>query len=195
MKTKEDEPMEMGKEIRRLRQDRGLTQEALAAALNVTAQTVSKWECGNSIPDVQLLPEIAVYFGVSIDQLFAMTPQQQMERIENRIYARGLFDEAEERQLEQQLGAFAEDPALGGAAACQALQQPGRAVSAAGGGARQGGRGGDEGRLRRRQRAHQRLGQLYLRLERAEPSRPHRLAQRLLREEPEESVPAHVAPG
>ena len=102
--------MEMGKEIRRLRNDRGLTQEALAAALNVTAQTVSKWECGNSVPDVQLLPEIAVFFGVSIDQLFAMTPEQQMERIENRIYARGLFDEAEERQIEQQLRAFGEDP-------------------------------------------------------------------------------------
>ena len=108
--------MEMGKEIRRLRNDRGLTQEALAAALNVTAQTVSKWECGNSIPDVQLLPEIAVYFGVSIDQLFAMSPEQQMERIENRIYARGLFDEAEERQLEQQLRAFAENPAYEGQA-------------------------------------------------------------------------------
>ena len=40
--------MEMGKEIRRLRVDRGLTQEALAEALNVTAQTVSKWECGDS---------------------------------------------------------------------------------------------------------------------------------------------------
>ena len=108
--------MEMGKEIRRLRQDRGLTQEALAAALNVTAQTVSKWECGNSIPDVQLLPEIAVYFGVSIDQLFAMSPEQQMERIENHIYDRGMFTEAEERQLEQQLGVFAEDPALEGRA-------------------------------------------------------------------------------
>lgn len=108
--------MEMGKEIRRLRNARGLTQEALAAALNVTAQTVSKWECGNSIPDVQLLPEIAVYFGVSIDQLFAMSPEQQMERIENHIYDRGMFTEAEERQLEQQLGVFAEDPALEGQA-------------------------------------------------------------------------------
>lgn len=108
--------MEMGKEIRRLRNDRGLTQEALAATLNVSAQTVSKWECGNSVPDVQLLPEIAVYFGVSIDQLFAMSPEQQMERIENRIYARGLFDEAEERQLEAQLRAFGEDPKLKGQA-------------------------------------------------------------------------------
>ena len=108
--------MEMGKEIRRLRNDRGITQEALAAALNVTAQTVSKWECGTSMPDVQLLPEIAVYFGVTIDQLFAMAPEQQMERIENRIYAKGLFDEAEERQIEQQLHALAEKPAHAGQA-------------------------------------------------------------------------------
>ncbi|MBQ9393030.1 MAG: helix-turn-helix domain-containing protein [Oscillospiraceae bacterium] len=108
--------MEMGKEIRRLRNDRGLTQEALAAALNVSAQTVSKWECGNSIPDVQLLPEIAVYFGVTIDRLFAMSPEQQLERIENHIYSRGMLDEAEERQLEQQLRAIGEDPAHAGKA-------------------------------------------------------------------------------
>ena len=108
--------MEMGKEIRRLRNARGLTQEALAAALNVTAQTVSKWECGNSVPDVQLLPEIAVFFGVTIDRLFAMTPDQQLERIENRIYDRGLFDEAEQRQLEGQLRAIAEDASYAGKA-------------------------------------------------------------------------------
>ncbi|MBR0425065.1 MAG: helix-turn-helix domain-containing protein [Clostridia bacterium] len=102
--------MEMGKEIRRLRNNRGLTQEALADALNVSAQTVSKWECGTSVPDVQLLPEIAVYFGVTIDQLFAMTPDQELERIENRIYDRGLFPEAEQRQIEQQLKTIAEQP-------------------------------------------------------------------------------------
>ena len=108
--------MDMGKEIRRLRNDRGLTQEALAAALNVTAQTVSKWECGNSIPDVQMLPEIAVFFGVTIDQLFAMGPEQQLERIGNRIYTRGLFTEAEQRQLEQQLCSIAADPVYAGKA-------------------------------------------------------------------------------
>ena len=108
--------MDMGKEIRRLRNDRGLTQEALAAALNVTAQTVSKWECGNSVPDVQLLPEIAVFFGVTIDQLFDMTPEQRLDRIENRIYSRGLFDEAETRQIEQQLSAIGENPAHAGRA-------------------------------------------------------------------------------
>lgn len=102
--------MEMGKEIRRLRNDRGLTQEALAAALNVSPQTVSKWECGNSIPDVQILPEIAVYFGITIDRLFSITPEQQMKRIENHIYDCGMIDEAEERQIEQQLNTFAENP-------------------------------------------------------------------------------------
>ncbi len=108
--------MDMGKEIRRLRTDRGLTQEALAAALNVSAQTVSKWECGNSMPDVQMLPEIAVYFGITIDQLFSMTPEQQLDRIENHIYARGMFDEAEERQIEQQLFSMAENPQYAGKA-------------------------------------------------------------------------------
>ena len=102
--------MEMGKEIHRLRTSRGITQEALAGALNVTAQTVSKWERGTSMPDVQMLPEIAVFFGVTIDQLFAMDPEQQMERIENRIYSHGMFDESEERQIVRQLNTFAENP-------------------------------------------------------------------------------------
>ena len=107
--------MEMGKEIRRLRTNRGLTQEALANALRVSPQTVSKWECGSSMPDVQMLPEIAVYFGVTIDQLFAMTPEQQMERIENHIYSSGRFSEAEERQIEQQVNSFAENEKYAGA--------------------------------------------------------------------------------
>ena len=108
--------MEMGKEIRRLRNDRGITQEALASALNVTAQTVSKWECGNSVPDVQLLPEIAIFFGVTIDRLFAMTPEQQLERLENHIYDSGLIGEAEKRQIERQLLAISEDAGLEGRA-------------------------------------------------------------------------------
>ena len=108
--------MEMGKEIRRLRTDRGLTQEALASALHVTAQTVSKWECGTSFPDVQLLPEIAVFFGVSIDRLFAMTPEQELERLENHIAGSGLLSESETRRIEQQLRAIAENPAHAGRA-------------------------------------------------------------------------------
>ena len=106
--------MEMGKEIRRLRTGRGLTQEALADALHVTPQTVSKWERGTTVPDVQLLPEIAIFFGVSIDQLFAMTPAQQLDRIENHIYDSGLISESETRQIAQQLITIGDNPAYAG---------------------------------------------------------------------------------
>ena len=106
--------MEMGKEIRRLREERGITQETLAEVLNVTAQSISKWERGTSMPDVQMLPQIAVYFGVTIDQLFDIAPDQQMERMENRIYSQGLLEAAEIRQLEQQLAAYSEQPKLAG---------------------------------------------------------------------------------
>ena len=65
---------------------------------------------------MQLLPEIAVFFGVSIDRLFAMTPEQELERLENHIAGSGLLSESETRRIEQQLRAIAEDPAHAGRA-------------------------------------------------------------------------------
>ena len=169
--------MEMGKEIRRLRMDRGLTQEALADALNVTAQTVSKWECGNSIPDVQLLPEIAIFFGVTIDQLFAMTAEQQMDRIENRICTRGMFDEAEERQIAQTLTEMAEKPDLSGRAFLLLTELYNNQA--------------EQYRLL----AGRSLGQLYPRLERAQPPRADRLVRRLCVRASGEPARHHVAAG
>lgn len=60
----------LGEKIRQLRQRNGRTQEALAGELGVTAQAVSRWEKGICYPDMELLPSIANYFGVSIDELF-----------------------------------------------------------------------------------------------------------------------------
>ena len=56
--------------IRDLRKEKDLGQEALADAMGVSVQAVSKWETGNSLPDVALLPRIASFFGVTIDYLF-----------------------------------------------------------------------------------------------------------------------------
>ena len=56
--------MELGSRIRALRVDRGLTQDELAQALHVTGQAVSKWETGQSTPDIELLPQLSVFFGV-----------------------------------------------------------------------------------------------------------------------------------
>ena len=56
--------------LRRLRLAKGLTQEQLAAMLGVSIQSISRWECGNTLPDVMLLPEIARLYGVTVDDLY-----------------------------------------------------------------------------------------------------------------------------
>lgn len=61
--------MELGKNICELRRAKGVTQEELAAELGVTAAAVSKWEKGNTLPDVLMLCNIADWFGVTTDQL------------------------------------------------------------------------------------------------------------------------------
>lgn len=55
--------------IRRLRTDKGISQEALADVCDVSMQAVSKWENGQSCPDISFLPLLAEYFGVSTDYL------------------------------------------------------------------------------------------------------------------------------
>lgn len=59
----------LGENIYRLRKYKGVTQEALGNAVGVSTQAVSKWECGG-VPDIELLPLIADYYNVSIDELF-----------------------------------------------------------------------------------------------------------------------------
>ena len=53
-----------------LRKQKGITQKELAEELGVTTQAVSKWENARGCPDIQLLPDIAKIFDVSIDELF-----------------------------------------------------------------------------------------------------------------------------
>lgn len=77
--------VDIGKNIRALRLGKGVTQEVLAAHLGVTFQAVSKWETGATIPDVLLLPDIAVYFGVTIDALFSLPDEARLARIENML--------------------------------------------------------------------------------------------------------------
>ena len=77
---------DFGNRIKTLRLSRSMTQEQLAQKLGVSAQAVSKWESGTNMPDILMLPDLSVIFGVTIDELFAMTDEHRMERIENMIY-------------------------------------------------------------------------------------------------------------
>ena len=78
--------MEIGNQIKTLRSRRGITQEEMAQHFGLTAQAVSKWERGVATPDISLLPDISAYFGVTIDELFALSDETKMERIENMIW-------------------------------------------------------------------------------------------------------------
>ncbi|MDR1736142.1 MAG: helix-turn-helix domain-containing protein [Oscillospiraceae bacterium] len=55
--------------IARYRREKGLTQEDVAGFLNITFQAVSKWETGQTMPDITLLPPLAKALGVSVDKL------------------------------------------------------------------------------------------------------------------------------
>ncbi len=66
--------------IAELRKKNNMTQSALAEKLDVSYQAVSKWERGESLPDISLLPKIADIFGISIDQLIRGTLDLEDEK-------------------------------------------------------------------------------------------------------------------
>ena len=89
--------LNLGNKIRELRRRDGRTQNNLAEALSVTAQAVSRWESGGSYPDMEIIPAIANYFHVSIDELFGYQNDREerikriLEEAKNQINAQGYF--------------------------------------------------------------------------------------------------------
>lgn len=69
------------KQLRELRQKRGNTQEDLANFLSISFQAVSKWERGESLPDIALLPKIASFYGVTVDELLGVGDIRKQEKI------------------------------------------------------------------------------------------------------------------
>ncbi len=67
--------------LRSLRQQKNITQEALANHLGITPQSVGKWERGEGFPDITLLPKIAFYFDVTVDELLCVDQVRVSEAI------------------------------------------------------------------------------------------------------------------
>lgn len=65
----------IAKTITHKRREKNITQEELADHMGVSKASVSKWETGQSYPDIALLPQLAAYFNISIDQLMDYSPQ------------------------------------------------------------------------------------------------------------------------
>lgn len=104
--------LNLGETIRHFRLQNSMTQEQLAQKLNVSAQAVSKWESGANMPDIQLLPDLSVVFGVSIDDLFSLSDDSRMERIENMLYNATQITDADFTAAVHYLQEKMSDPAL-----------------------------------------------------------------------------------
>ena len=86
--------MDIGNKIKQLRLKAGLTQEQLGATLGISAQSVSKWETAVTMPDISLLPLLASALGVTIDEIFDLTIDQKLQRIERRLDIEEEFSDA-----------------------------------------------------------------------------------------------------
>jgi Predicted transcriptional regulators len=71
--------------IKKLRRAKNLTQETLADFIGISFQAVSKWECGDAYPDITLLPVIANYFEVTIDELLGNDKAKSEEKIQSYL--------------------------------------------------------------------------------------------------------------
>lgn len=90
----------IGENLRKLRIKNELTQEKLAEVFGVSPQAVSRWENNSTYPDVTMLPSIANYYNVSIDELMGMDEIRNVEKI-NSIFSivheyesKGMINEA-----------------------------------------------------------------------------------------------------
>ena len=75
--------LKIGDKLKKLRCSRDLTQEEVAAHIGISYQAISKWERGNGYPDITMLPTLANYFGVSVDELIGMDEISSAQRLDD----------------------------------------------------------------------------------------------------------------
>lgn len=94
--------IKLGEKIRLLRKQKNISQEIFANYLGVSFQAVSKWENGNTMPDVTMIPAIATFFGVSTDELFDFNlfeTEKQVEAICAEAYRYRFSDGAKSERI------------------------------------------------------------------------------------------------
>lgn len=74
--------LNLSQNLTRLRKEKKITQEELAEFVGVTKASVSKWETGATTPDIQILPVLAAFFDVSVDELLGYEAQLTKKQIQ-----------------------------------------------------------------------------------------------------------------
>ena len=78
--------LNLAENLIRLRREKEVTQEEVASFIGVTKASVSKWETKQSLPDILLLPVLASYYGVTVDELLGYKPQLGKEQIQKSYH-------------------------------------------------------------------------------------------------------------
>ncbi|MBR5312418.1 MAG: helix-turn-helix transcriptional regulator [Clostridia bacterium] len=102
----------IGETIKRLRRERGITQETLAEYMNVSTPAVSKWERGETLPDITMIFPLASYFGVTADELLgfdAAKSEQKIQAILDEYHRLGAIGKDHEK-FDLMMQAYAEFP-------------------------------------------------------------------------------------
>ena len=90
--------MEFNNKLYELRKQKGFSQEELASRLNVSRQTVSKWEVGESTPDMEKLVAISALFEISLDELVLdKVPEQPGQPVQ--VAGSGIYNDIKEHVL------------------------------------------------------------------------------------------------
>ena len=75
----------IGENIKRLRKQKGVTQETLAEHMHVSTAAVSKWERNETLPDISMVIPLASYFGVSTDEILGLNAAKNEEKIKRYL--------------------------------------------------------------------------------------------------------------
>ena len=105
--------IKIGKNIKKLREKKSITQEKLANYLGVTPQAISRWESGTGYPDIELLPAIAQVFSVTVDYLLGVDKTEKDKRLEeiyNEIKNINFYGNSNEETLQNARKFAAEFP-------------------------------------------------------------------------------------
>lgn len=89
----------IGENMKQIRRERGLTQEEVAAHLGISFQSISKWERGDGYPDITMLPALANYLGISIDELLGVS---EIEKNNQYCEINRTWDENNKKGLHQE---------------------------------------------------------------------------------------------
>lgn len=103
----------IAEKIRSLRQKRNITQTELAEALGISFQSVSRWERGMAYPDIEMIPKIAAYFGVTTDELLVAnddTKERELEELYIDYFDRYYLEDDAKKKFELSMEVYSKFP-------------------------------------------------------------------------------------